>query len=163
MKTTKLISALIAIFAIAFLSTLESCTKDDDSGSTETSVTKSGLLSDGGWIMKSALFVYPAPVGEQNVFDLMDDCSKDDIVYFKSDKTISGDEGAIKCDPNDPQTTDDGTWALASNDTKLVITEDGDVTELTIKSLTSSELVIEIIEYDSTLSGNITRTIGYKH
>ena len=163
MKTTKFITALMAIFAIAFLSTLESCTKDGDSGSGAAAVTKAGLLSSSGWVMKSMVATFPAPVGDMDVYALEDACSKDDIINFNSNKTVTGDEGATKCDPADPQTTDDGTWELASNDTKLVLTEDGDVTEFTITSLTSSELLMELTEYDSSFQAEITIKVGFKH
>ena len=165
MKTTKFITALMAIFAIAFLSTLESCTKDDDSGSGAAAVTKAGLLSSSGWVMKSMSMTIPSPVDTTiNVYeDLMDACSKDDIMNFKSNKTVTGDEGATKFDPADPQTTDDGTWELTSNDTKLVLTEDGDVTEFSITSLTSAELLMEFTEYDSTLNTDILVKVGFKH
>jgi hypothetical protein len=164
MKTTKFITALMAIFAIAFLSTLESCTKDDDNnGSGTVAVTKAGLLTSSGWIMKSMVATFPAPIGDMDLYAMEEECAKDDILLFKSDKTITGDEGAIKCDPADPQTTDEGTWELTSNDTKLVLTDDGEVTEFTITSLTSTELLMELTQYDSSFQAEITMKVGFKH
>ncbi len=164
MKTTKFMTAVMAIFAIAFLSTFESCTKDDDTNSSSGTVSKSGLISAEGWIMNSFVTVISAPYDTTfNQYDLMDACEKDDILMFKSDKSISSDEGALKCDPNDPQTSDEGTWELASNDTKLIITDDGEQMEFTITTLTSTDLVLENTEYDSAISAEITIKIGFKH
>jgi hypothetical protein len=165
MKTTKYVSALIAIFAIAFLSTLESCKKDDstDSGSSGTAVTKSGLLTTGSWVMTSMEVTFPAPIGAMDMFASMDDCEKDDLVIFNSDKTVTDDEGATKCDSTDPQTSTGGSWNLTSSDTKLAIEEDGESFEFDIVSLTSDALSLTVTQYDSSFQADITIKVAYKH
>ncbi|UTW67061.1 lipocalin family protein [bacterium SCSIO 12643] len=161
MKATKYFSALLFIFAIAFLSTLESCKKDSDSGSTGAPVTKASLLASGPWITSSAIM--KLPTGDLDLFLLMDECEKDDLVEFKSDKKIVEDAGAVKCTPSDPQTEDAGTWEFASNETELVITEGTDITTLKIISLTSSEFIVEFTEFDATLQADVTGRFTYKH
>lgn len=160
MKTTKFISALIAIFAIAFLSTLESCTKDEDATGSSTP-SKTSLLSSDGWVLSSANVSFNGQTMDMMTF--MDDCDKDDILFFKADKSVVEDAGALKCDPSDDQTADAGTWAFNSGETKILATEDGETTELSIVSLTSSELMIEFTEYDSTLQADMTGKFTYTH
>tara|TARA_R110002050_G_scaffold204327_3_gene339777 strand:- start:21113 stop:21601 length:489 start_codon:yes stop_codon:yes gene_type:complete len=162
MKTTKFITAVLAIFAIAFLSTLESC-KKETTGTNEPTATKSGLLTQSSWVMTSNLVTFPDPVGERDVFALQDACAKDDLILFKSDKTVQSDEGALKWDPNAPQTSMSGTWELTSNDTKVVMTDGGDVVEFKINTLTSSELILETTTYDSTLQADLTIKAIFKH
>lgn len=165
MKNKKYFSTLLAVLAVGFLFSFQSCKKDDDgdAGGGGTAVTKAGLLTSGGWILKSMEADFPAPIGTMDMYALMDECDKDDIMTFKSDKTTLGDEGATKCDPNDPQTTGTGTWELTSNDTQLEVTEDGETTVMTITSLTSDELLVEVTEYDSSIMANLTMRIGFKH
>jgi hypothetical protein len=93
----------------------------------------------------------------------MDDCEKDDILFLKSDKKIVLDAGAIKCDPSDPQTEDGGTWSFGTDETTLVINEDGDVTEVSLKTISSTEMKLEFSEYDSTLQATIVGVFTYKH
>ena len=163
MKTTKFVSALIAIFALAFLSTLESCQKTDDQSTSPEAVTKSALLSAGGWVMKTATMNTGAPAGSVDLYVLMDDVDKDDIIYFNSDKSATTNAGVAKYDANQPQTTTDGTWALADNDTKVVITNGEEVTELAVVTLNSTELVVEVNGYDASLQTNVTQRFGFTH
>lgn len=159
MKTTKFITVLLAIFGFAFLSTLESCSKDEDPA---VDPTKTELVSSSGWILNAATVDY----GTGTPFDLyalMDACNKDDILFLKSDKSVVTDAGAIKCDPSEPQTEDSGTWAFGNNETTLILTDSGDVSEVVIKTLSSTELKIEFTEYDSTLQANIIGLFTYKH
>ena len=159
MKTTKFISALMAIFAIAFLSTLESCTKETTDE--PTAPTKTGLITSEGWIMESGTMTFAGQT--INTMDFMDDYEKDDILYIKSDKSILMDAGALKCDPTDPQTESGGTWAFNSTETGIIVTEGTDVTELSITTLSSTTLVLEFTEYDSTFQAEISATFTYKH
>lgn len=47
------------------------------------------------------------------------DCNKDDLMLIKSDSTVVLDEGPTKCDINDPQTEDGGTWKFMENESKI--------------------------------------------
>lgn len=166
MKNTKFVSGILAVVAIAFLTTMGSCKKDDDddnNGGSGTSVSKAGLLTSGGWIATSFEVTFPAPIGTIDQYAMMDACEKDDILYFNSDKTILDDEGATKCDPSDPQSMSGGTWELTDNDTKLAINDDGDIFDLDIISLTADVMSIEITEYDSSLMSDIVIKMSYRH
>lgn len=51
-----------------------------------------------------------------HVFDFLgEECSKDNIFKFNEDGSITEDEGAEKCNPDDPQTTTEGTWNLSED------------------------------------------------
>ncbi|MGB0391683.1 MAG: lipocalin family protein [Salibacteraceae bacterium] len=157
-------SIFFAVIGIALLTALGSCKKDDDNGGSDgTSVSKAGLLTSSGWVTTSIEATFPDPIGTMDVFATFDDCEKDDIMIFKSDKSIVADEGATKCDPNDPQTESAGTWELTSNDTKLRIDDAGYVDEFDIITLTSSQMSIQITEYDSGLMADITYKMTLSH
>ncbi len=152
----------MAIFAIAFLSTLESCTKDDDNASSgSVTVSKTGLISSEGWIMTAGSMTFAGQTFD--VMDGMDECEKDDILFIKTDNTILMDAGALKCDPTDPQTESGGTWAFNSDETALIMTEGTDVTELEMTTLSSSTLILELTEYDSTFQSEIVMKLTYTH
>jgi lipocalin-like protein len=53
--------------------------------------------------------------------DFIMDCSKDDLITFNNDGTLTEDEGETKCDPSDLQTTNDATWTLTNNNETLTI------------------------------------------
>lgn len=161
MKATKLFSALLFIFAIAFLSTLESCKKEAESDSGGISVSKSSLLTASAWVPKAAIM--KTPNGDVDLFLLMDECDKDNQIQFKSDKSVVENAGAVKCDPNELQTEDGGTWVFANNETEVVVTDDNETTTFKIISLSSSELVMEFTQFDSTFNANVTGKFSYKH
>lgn len=159
MKTTKLFGAFLLIFAAAFLSTLESC-KDENSDDT-TSVSKTGLLTSSAWTNSSMEIETNGSTTDMWMF--LDDCDKDDKITFYTDKSIITDAGTLKCDPSEPQTETGGTWAFNANETKLEITDDGEVFMFDVITLSSSSLMIESTEFDSLLQQNVTYRMGYVH
>lgn len=46
-------------------------------------------------------------------------CKKDDIIRFKSDKTLTQEEGLTKCAPTDPQVVSTGTWAFSADEKSM--------------------------------------------
>jgi len=162
MKTTKILSALIGIFALAFLSTLESCSKEANASSSN-SVSKTSLLSSGGWVLKSATMDMGLPTGPMDMYSLMDEADKDDLMMFNSDYSVSRDAGALVYEGSITQIQEKGTWSLKNNDSKIVITENNEVLEMKLIALSVNELVLEAIEYDDMLEQNTTLTFTYKH
>ncbi|TNE62575.1 MAG: hypothetical protein EP344_04960 [Bacteroidetes bacterium] len=77
--------------------------------------------------------------------DVIDACDRDDCINFKSDGTLTVDEGATKCDPADPQTST-GTWTISTDGNTLTITEDGGAGSavFTIIELSSTKMIVEI-------------------
>ena len=129
-----------------FLVTL-SCKKDEEP-------SKKDLLCGKDWILKAET-VSPAinfdGILISDLYAQMDDCTKDDISKFNTNGTYTFEEGATKCDVNDPQVWDSGTWVFNSDETILVLTSPlyGTVNAEIIE-LTSSKIVIS---QESTIDG----------
>jgi hypothetical protein len=82
-------------------------------------------------------------------------CQKDDITVFKANMTYEENEGATKCDNDDPQVFDEGTWSFKDNETKIV--KDG--IEITITQLDNTTLqVVAPVPGSSTITQRITLT-----
>jgi hypothetical protein len=135
-----------------FLATL-SCKKDD-------TPSKKDLLTGKNWIL-TAETVSPAinfnGILITDLYAQMDDCTKDDISKFNADGTYTFEEGATKCDVNDPQVFDSGTWVFNSDQTILVLTSpingtiNAEIIELTSsKCVISQESTIDNIKYTIT-------------
>jgi hypothetical protein len=84
------------------------CKKSDkkDSGGSDA-------LTGGKWQITSMKL--STPFGSQELMDTAQECEKDNFILFNTDKSLTMDEGATKCDPSDPQTTTDGTWDMPSS------------------------------------------------
>lgn len=129
MKLTKgIILIAIAFFAIA------SC-KESTDDETPTAKTKTELITSGSWIVSDML------VNGTSFFALMDACSKDDFMTFKTNGTVITDEGATKCDAADPQTSSDN-WSFSTDEKKITI--DGDLGDLT--TLTATDMVVTMMD-----------------
>jgi len=126
---------LIAFIAIAF-----TACKDDEDKTTPSTKTKMELLTSGSWIPTDLL------TNDTSFYDLIPVCSRDDFYTFNSNGTYITNEGALKCDPNDPQTSSDN-WSFNSNQTKIIIDGDqADILELTetvmrLKSMDSTDVI----------------------
>lgn len=106
---------LLLLGVIALGVATVACDKDEDPAET----SKTDLLTNGSsksWITTSFF------VNDVDITAFQDTCDQDDLIVFKSDKTMHGDEGSIKCDPSDPQTYDHGTWYFANNETQIIST-----------------------------------------
>jgi hypothetical protein len=149
----------LLLIASLFLVTF-SCKKDDAPPS------KKDLLSGKNWVLVSQTVSPGINFNGTLITDLyaqMDDCSKDDISKFNSNGTYTFEEGATKCDVNDPQVFDSGTWVFNSDETILVLTSPSSGTvNAEIVELTSSKCVIT---QEETLDGivyTITNTFQSK-
>lgn len=135
---------------------MASCKKDDPT-------TIELLTHADGWIFVSATVDPPIvdPFTGTSITDFyaqMDACDKDNITIFQDNGTVIFDEGATKCDPNDPQTTT-GTWALSADET--TITLDGE--SWNIESITKSSMRINtsFVESYSGITYTITATLEH--
>jgi hypothetical protein len=130
MKKPIIVALLLAGFAIA------SCDKDDDN---DTPVTAVDLITSGTWSIdtigfdadKNGTIDSPVPGG-------FDACDLDNTLTFNKDSATGVfDEGALKCDPADPQSIDFG-YQLKNNDSVINFTGNlpgelkGDVNILTL-------------------------------
>ncbi|MES2734048.1 MAG: hypothetical protein V4714_20030 [Bacteroidota bacterium] len=97
-------------------------------------------------------------------------CQKDNILVFFSDKKYLLDEGTIKCNASNPQTSE-ATWDFNSDKTILTISVVDPIskkvltTESTIKEISTTTLKLENITFDTyTYNGRIDTiktTINY--
>ena len=117
---------LFGIFFIAISLAFVSCDKDEDEDSNKTT---SEYLRAGFW-KTTAMTIDPGVnVGGVTLTDFfaqLEACTKDDLIKFNSDGSITDDEGATKCDVNDPQTTTEGSWVLSADNKMLTISYPGD-------------------------------------
>jgi hypothetical protein len=148
----------LLLILTVFLSFL-SCTDEDKP-------SKKELISGHKWILE-AYTVDPALNWDgygtmvTNIFAQLDPCTQDDIFNLSSNGTYTAEEGATKCDINDPQVFGTGTWTFNSDETVLVITYTGetDVDNYQIKELTSSKMVlVEVVTSDDYVTYTFTET-----
>ncbi|HLP95924.1 MAG TPA: hypothetical protein VK168_17905 [Saprospiraceae bacterium] len=70
-------------------------------------------------------------------------CMADNCFTFLSDQSFKVDEGASKCDPNDPQTATGG-WSISPDGKQLSLTDDQSSDTGTILSIEKDKLVYEV-------------------
>lgn len=153
----KKIHFALAIAASALFVT--SCTdkSKDDETVTPKAKTKTELITAGKWQMSAATLTMNDN-GVDTTYDFfadMEACEKDDFMTFGTDGNGSEDEGATKCDPADDQTTS-GKWSFYDNETKLIITVDGDADTADIVELTESTLKLKYSEPALEMSSMLT-------
>ncbi len=117
----------LSAFLLAGLFIFAACSSDDDK-------TNKELLTAKSWKV-TALFM-----GGADIYPLFEDCDKDDLHTFFEDGTFQVDEGAIKCDPNDPQILEEGTWTMNADETIITVVFSGLTLEYTIISISESKL-----------------------
>lgn len=146
MKKTLLLLALYSILA--------SCEREMP---TETT-TLADTLKDKYWLVIADSTVSSTGSVENN-YNLLPDCEKDDLVQFKSNKTIVMDEGATKCNASDPQTMTIGAWALNESSKVLSFTSVEKI-DFKIHTLNATNLVLIAVK---TVDGvTLTETITFK-
>jgi hypothetical protein len=122
--------------------------KDDDNTVTPAAKTKKDYLVDGKWrfdAYTSVVHMTDSASGLDTTYTEngdLDECDKDDFALFLSTGKMLTDEGAVKCDEEDPQVDSSALWSLNSDFSKLTInqpdipiSEDYDVLELTSTNL----------------------------
>lgn len=126
------VKKLIPIVLTATAFSLFSCNKDKDNVSETTN-----FLTRAGWKM-----IKQENKNDAGVFveEPIDECSKDDILQFKTDHTLLSIVG-IKCDIYDTDDTD--TWAFGENEQTIIIGSVGSSTEKTyIDKLDNDNLIV---------------------
>ena len=158
MKVMKSLSLLL----ITGLFLLNSC-KDEEKTVTPTptpSKSKTEMLTAKSWIM-TAWTITTSGFGTSDEFATLDACEKDNLRKFNTDKTYTEDEGATKCDPDDPQIIITGNWEFADSETSLIF-DKGTADEMTVKiaSLTTTTMVATITE--SVFGVTVTTKMTFK-
>jgi hypothetical protein len=159
----KLTALKAGLFFIAGLFLFTACSKDDDD--TPPPPTKTQRLTAKQWRL-TAQTINPGiqlEPGGPTITDLLVTylpCQLDDFVKFNTNGTYSAEEGPTKCDPNDPQVIETGTWIWNADETRIIITPAGGSTaDLLVTSLTSSQLVTQITFTDVVNGVPITYTL----
>ncbi|MCB2219744.1 MAG: lipocalin family protein [Bacteroidetes bacterium] len=160
MKNTILKSGILLIaMALVFAG----CKKDEnDDDNPQNSKTTSEYLTGGYWKV-TAMSIDPG-IGFGGVvitdfYSQMPPCVKDDLVKFNSDGSITDDEGATKCDVNDPQTSNDGTWVLSQDNQSVTVDyPDEDAITFTIIDLNDSTFKGSYTAIEDFGSGPLTYT-----
>jgi hypothetical protein len=124
--------SIVYLYIVALLA-LSSCGKDDD-----PIASKTDLLTAKAW--KQTKIKVLGMEAEP------DDCDKDNTYTFITDKTFVQDEGATKCDANDPQSSS-GTWKFNTDETIVTVSAtDGGITfslDETILELSQTTLKVK--------------------
>lgn len=138
------------IIVVAIMIAFSSCKKDSDAPAAVTT-TPTEYLTAGNWLTTAITITPGVDIGNgvllTDLFSTLDACEKDDLLKFNSDGTVTADEGALKCDPNDPQSVNDGSWSLSSDNKTLTMTPSAESPEdptviVTIVSLNDAQLVM---------------------
>jgi hypothetical protein len=79
------------------------------------------------------------------VYFQWDNCDKDDVYSFKTDGTFTKEEGATKCNSNDPTIIGSGTWTLSSDENTFSV---NNVEWKFVNTLTPSAMKISFDDTD---------------
>ena len=138
----------ISHIALAFLVlTVVACDKKDDLAS------RTELLTNGSWTLTAVVSDDDGNGSyETDDYALFPACFKDNYYSFFANGSAEVNEGAMKCDPTDPQ-TESTNWQFTQNETHLMI--DGD--EWVLVELSASTLKWKE-EYGGGISSLVTMT-----
>ncbi len=129
---------ILAAFSILF----SSCNKDDDA----QPATKTDFLVDKNWV-PTAITINPAiQLNDSSVTNdwygrVLPACVQDDIKIFSRNGSYRGEEGDDKCNSGDPQIFELGDWAFSDDETKLVVSANGNFSSYDIQELTATSLI----------------------
>jgi hypothetical protein len=144
------------IILLALVVGMISCKKDDDKSNTD-------MLTGKYWIFTSLTISPAVMIGGTPLTDWWSQvpaCQKDNLMKFDTPNVFTDDEGASKCDPNDPQTIT-GTWAFNADETVISITEDGQTTSFNVIDLSDSDIKMTNSQVMDLGSGPISYTMTY--
>ena len=119
MKNQKSILIILFVSILSF----SSCKDDDDEANTPATVeqTNTEKLCGKNFIISDFLLVvngttYATGILDTNFFPA---CNLDDIFRYETNGIATINDGATKCDPNDPQ-ADTTNWAFYDSETKII-------------------------------------------
>ncbi|MBV4357075.1 hypothetical protein [Pinibacter aurantiacus] len=151
-----------AALVILSAAVIVGCKKDDNNNGS----SKTQLITSGNW--KVASDYYDPAVDwdgdghtENEVFNLYSACDKDDILIFKTDGSLTLEEGASKCDPSDPQVIESTAWKFSNNESILLVGPSGSEQSIQLLELSSTTLKIKVIFTVQGVSYTETTTYGH--
>jgi hypothetical protein len=148
MKWLKFLLVIVLFCSLSFIA----CKKSSSDAKTNTE-----LLTQASWKFDKAT------LGGVDVSSQLDACETDNTLTFSTDGTGVIDEGATKCDSNDPQ-TESFNWNFASNETVLQVSTTlfaGGSSDLDIVTLNDSQLVVSLSI--DVLGTTQTVVVSFKH
>lgn len=135
---------------------LSSCKKDP---------TVSEMLTEDDWQM-TTLTINPAIIVDNvaitDYYSQLYDYDKDNILRFRTDGTFISDEGALKENPNDPQTRQ-GNWLLSTSEDMITVWVDDDTLNYSLLTITEDLMSLSYSQRDSATQINYTLTAGFGH
>lgn len=159
MRNQNFIAPIVALLSITLL--LSSCSKDEEDTPTPAPTKKEKLIGN-NWVV-TAYSVEPAididqnGTQENNLMPYLPACNLDDFIDLNENNSYTAEEGASKCDPNDPQVYETGDWSFNSDETFIVFSPDGQASyEYSIVSLTASQWEVEQVQ----VSNGVTYTFS---
>lgn len=120
---------------------MSACSNGDD----EPAVAPPSIV--GTWLQTDGVYS-PPYYGETDYFPSGVVCWDDDLVVFKADGTFEINEGATKCDADDPQVYGVGTYTVNGN--QITISELGEESVATFSVTATTLQVSFIFEEDGT-------------
>lgn len=139
------------IFTAILVIGLFGCDKDEDS-------TPKLLLTGKQWKLTTWTSTPPFEIEGQmisNIYSLLPACSYDDFQIFNTDGSMVKDEGAVKCNESEPQTTS-GSWQINSFQTILKITIEDSETDYIINEINDNFLILKTEEVIEQATGSVT-------
>jgi len=128
-QTMKLSNTILALSLLCLLF-FSNCKKKTTTP--EPSKTKTEMLTNSNWVILKATFNPPivTTIATQTftfkeLFEipLIQECQKDNIIIFKTDSTMTIDNGGKLCSATEAQTVKDGKWKFINNETQIEITK----------------------------------------
>jgi|SRR5690606_32803686 len=131
--------------------------KDDEKSKSNTE-----LLTAENWLTTSVTIRTVGPTSDTTIDITPEDaCELDNIVKFNLDYTYSSEEGATKCDTNDNQIIESGSWSFKNDEKTLEIISGTDTQTMNINVLNASTL--EVGFSDTNLNYISTYSATFKH
>jgi hypothetical protein len=124
--------------------TIVSCSKEDNGASAslrETLIAKKWKLGK-------------VVVGGVDLTSSVKGCDRDNYLKFSSDGNYNVHSDGAKCDPNEPEIVDSGTWALSTDEKTFTL----DGQDETVVSHTSNSVVVKTV---SPFGEVVTTYTGY--
>jgi hypothetical protein len=132
-------TAYLAAFGFGLLSIFTLSCKKSSEGETKSKTT---LLTQQAWKVKSiGIDLNKDGISDGDATDYFSACQLDNSWLFKADGTGVGEEGLSKCEPDDPQSAN-FIWAFKNNETILSGTYNLAGKDLTIASITGTNMVV---------------------
>lgn len=138
------LNAAVSLLLIASVVLLSSCGGDDPKPKTKTEI-----ISAQPW----KLTRIKVTVGSTSQEGDPEACTADDVHTFEADGDYRFDEGATKCDPDDPQSSN-GKWEFNTDETVIRITQGGLTFNQTILEFSETKMRVrldfispEVVEY----------------